>query len=53
MAFVPFTSLIIYMLIALGCVLITARYLMLGIAGLLLILIPIEVLIMWGNIALS
>ena len=53
MAFVPFTSLIIYMLIALGCVLIAARYLMLGIAGLLLLLIPIEVLIMWGNIALS
>lgn len=53
MAFVPFTSLIIYMLIALGCVLIATRYLMLGIAGLLLLLIPIEVLIRAGNIILS
>ena len=53
MAFVPFTSLIIYMLIALGCALIAARYLMLGIAGLLLLLIPIEVLVMVGTMVLS
>ena len=48
MAFVPFTSLVIYMLIALGCVLIAARHLMLGIAGLLLLLIPIEVVLRWS-----
>jgi len=45
MGFVPFTSLIIYTLMALGCVLIAARYLTLWACGLILILIPIEVMI--------
>ncbi len=50
MAFVPFTSMIIYALIALGCVLIAARYLTVWACGLLLIVIPIEVMIRLFNI---
>ena len=43
----PLIYVVVFFLVILGVVLIAARYLMLGVAGLLLLLIPVEVLIRW------
>jgi len=44
----PFNYIVVYALAALGLMLIAARHLMIGIAGLLLIVIPIEVVLRWS-----
>jgi hypothetical protein len=53
MIFTPIVYLYVYSLVALGSVLVVARYLMLGFAGLLLVAIPVELVWRFASVILG